>query len=328
MTRFPGRLPLYSCPYSWPYSCPYAARPRARRRPACGAAPRKPPSHSFGKAVRPSAAPASLAAATTRSADRRRLPDHPQGFARVGDRLFLSSVEIIEPPVKYPQPVDGYDRTPGKGRGHVFVLDLKGNLLKDIVLGEGDAYHPGGIDADGTSLWVPVAEYRPYSHSTVYRIDLATLEVHEEFQVADHVGGIVPDPRTGELHGVTWGSREFYTWSGKGRQLAHSANSSHFVDYQDCAYTKHELMLCTGITNYKTSTGGNFELGGIALLDLKSKTVRHEVPVQLWSAAGHVATRNPVFLEAEGSKLRMWAAPDDGEEVSGTEILIYEAKVG
>jgi hypothetical protein len=253
---------------------------------------------------------------------------HPQGFARVGDRLFLSSVEIIEPPVKYPQPVDGYDRTPGKGRGHVFVLDLKGNLLKDILLGDGDAYHPGGIDADGTSLWVPVAEYRPYSHSIVYRIDLATLEVHEEFQVADHVGGIVPDPRTGKLHGVTWGSREFYTWSGKGRQLAHSANSSHFVDYQDCAYTTRELMLCTGITNYKTSTGSNFELGGIALLDLKSKTVRHEVPVQLWSAAGHVATRNPVFLEAEGSKLRMWAAPDDGEEVSGTEILIYEAKVG
>ncbi len=253
---------------------------------------------------------------------------HPQGFARVGDRLFLSSVEIIEAPVKYPQPVDGYDRTPGKGRGHVFVLDLKGNLLKDIVLGEGDNYHPGGIDADGTSLWVPVAEYRPHSHSIVYRIDLATLEVHEEFRVADHVGGIVPDPRTGELHGVTWGSREFYTWNSKGRQLSHTSNSSHFVDYQDCAYTERELMLCTGITNYKTATGTDFELGGITLLDLKSGTIRYEVPVQLWSAAGHVATRNPVHLEADGSKLRMWAAPDDGEEASGTEILIYEAKVG
>lgn len=49
---------------------------------------------------------------------------HPQGFARAGDRLFLSSVEVIEAPVRYPQPVDGYDRTPGKGRGHLFVLDL------------------------------------------------------------------------------------------------------------------------------------------------------------------------------------------------------------
>src|SRR5437773_1551826 len=30
---------------------------------------------------------------------------HPQGFARVGDRLYMSSVEIIEAPQKYPQPV-------------------------------------------------------------------------------------------------------------------------------------------------------------------------------------------------------------------------------
>ncbi|QKW05933.1 hypothetical protein HUT18_05535 [Streptomyces sp. NA04227] len=252
---------------------------------------------------------------------------HPQGFARVGDRLFLSSVEVIEAPVKYPQPVDGYDRSPGKGRGHLFVLDLQGKLLKDIVLGEGNDYHPGGIDTDGRSLWVPVAEYRPYSHSLVYRIDLKSLAVHEEFEVDDHVGGIVPDPATGELHGVTWGSREFYTWNGRGRQLAHSANSSHFVDYQDCAYAQRGRMLCTGITNYKAANGSGFELGGIALLGLRSGAVQHEVPVQLWSSAGHVATRNPVHLEAESGTLRMWAAPDDGEEASGTEILVYEAKV-
>ncbi|MEU8606857.1 DUF6454 family protein [Actinoplanes sp. NPDC048791] len=87
-------------------------------------------------------------------------PDPAQGLARVGDRLILSSVEILEAPVRYPEPVGGYDRTPGKGRGHVFVLDLNGNLQHDIVLGEGDMYHPGGIDVDGRSLLVPVAERR------------------------------------------------------------------------------------------------------------------------------------------------------------------------
>jgi hypothetical protein len=250
---------------------------------------------------------------------------HPQGFARAGDRLFLSSVEVIEAPVRYPEPVDGYDRTPGKGRGHLFVLDLDGNLLRDIVLGEGDMYHPGGIDADGRSLWVPVAEYRPNSHATIYRIDLRTLAVHKAFQVDDHIGGIVPDPVTGRLYGVSWGSRTFYSWTPSGRQLDRLPNTSHFVDYQDCAYAERRMMLCTGVTEYATATGAKFELGGIALLDLGTLTVRHEVPFQQWSSAGHVATRNPVLLEMAGDKLRVWAAPDDGEEPNGTEILVYDS---
>ena len=83
----------------------------------------------------------------------------------------MSTVEIIEPPVRYPEPVDGYDRTPGRGGGHVLVLDRQGNLLKDVTLGEGTIYHPGGIDFDGESVWVPVAEYRPNSEAIVYRID-------------------------------------------------------------------------------------------------------------------------------------------------------------
>jgi hypothetical protein len=40
-----------------------------------------------------------------------------------------------------------------------------------------------------------------------------------------------------------------------------------------------------------------------------------------------VATRNPVHLETDGARLRLWAAPDDGEEVNGTEILVYETSV-
>ena len=53
---------------------------------------------------------------------------HPQAMEVVGDRIYLSSVEIIEPTVRYPEPVDGYDRTPGKGLGHLFVLDREGKL--------------------------------------------------------------------------------------------------------------------------------------------------------------------------------------------------------
>lgn len=37
------------------------------------------------------------------------------------------------------------DRTPGKGIGHLFVMPKSGNLQKDIILGEGDMYHPGDL---------------------------------------------------------------------------------------------------------------------------------------------------------------------------------------
>src|SRR5215213_5250093 len=39
---------------------------------------------------------------------------HPQGFAAVGEDLFVSSVEIVEPTQRFPQLQGGYDRTPGK----------------------------------------------------------------------------------------------------------------------------------------------------------------------------------------------------------------------
>ena len=104
---------------------------------------------------------------------------HPQGMTQIGDLYYMSSVEIIESTVKYEQPIDGYDRTPGKGVGHLFVFNHQGELLKDIQLGEGNMYHPGGIDFDGESIWVSVAEYRPDSHSIVYKVNPETMEAEE-----------------------------------------------------------------------------------------------------------------------------------------------------
>jgi uncharacterized protein DUF6454 len=249
---------------------------------------------------------------------------HPQGFALVGDRVFMSAVEIIEAPVKYPVPVDGYDRTPGKGRGHVLVFDRQGNLQKDVVLGQGDTYHPGGIDFDGRSIWVPVAEYRPDSAAVVYKLDPDTFRVQEAFRVRDHVGGLVRDRVTGEVHGVSWGSRTLYTWTPNGRLLAKVANEDHMLDYQDCDYAGYRKQLCSGVTGLAGPNGTSYELGGIALRDLASGRILHEVPFPVFSAAGHSVNRNPVALEARDGTLRMLAAPDDGEEAAGTELLVFE----
>lgn len=253
---------------------------------------------------------------------------HPQGFALVGNRIFMSSVEVLEAPVKYPQPVGVYDRSTGRGVGHVFVMTRSGKLLKDIVIGESSMYHPGGMDYDGTSVWVPAAEYRPESRSIVYRIDPKTYKVTEAFRYDDHVGGVVNDQATGQVAGVSWGSRQFFNWTPRGRLLGRSANPDHLIDYQDCDYAGDRHQLCSGITALPTATGDPYELGGLALTSLVDNKIKHAVPFPKFSTADHVVTRNPVALEQDGDTLRLFAAPDDGEEASGTELLIYESHPG
>ncbi|MBB5157247.1 DUF6454 family protein [Saccharopolyspora phatthalungensis] len=257
---------------------------------------------------------------------------HTEGIAFAGDRVFLSAVQVTEPTTKYPSPQGRYDRTPGKGIGHVFVMDRQGNLQKDVVLGEGDMYHPAGMDFDGKNIWVPVAEYRPNSSAIIYSIDATTLEVHKQFEVADHIGGIIRDAQTGHLIGNNWGSRRFYEWDLAGHQIAAWDNPSFFGDYQDCQHLSDRKMICGGTTNLPQTpaaggTKATYELGGIGLTDLRSHDIVHEVPFQQWSTAGHVATRNPFKIAANGNTLTLWVAPDNGDEGNGTEILTYQATV-
>ena len=146
---------------------------------------------------------------------------------------------------------------PGAGVGHLFKFDASGKLLADVILGEGTIYHPGGIDYDGTDIWVPVAEYRPNSKSIVYRVDPQSMKATEVFRWADHIGGVVHDTEDQALHGVSWGSRRFYRWKlDANRRLANAVdrgkpqrtmNPSHYVDYQDCKYAGQRRMLCTGV---------------------------------------------------------------------------------
>lgn len=244
---------------------------------------------------------------------------HPQGFALVGDLIFMSTVEVTEEPKKYVLPVDGYDRTPGKGFGHVLVLDRAGKQLADIKVGEGTTYHPGGIDYDGTNVWVPVGEYRPNSKSIVYTIDPITHQVTEKFRVNDHIGGVVRDRATGHVHGMNWGSRKFFNWTDTGTQVAVNTNPNLLIDYQDCAYVTERKQLCSGMGSLPV-------LGSIALLDLADKDRNlKELPFLHYSTAGRVVTRNPLAFEVTGKTARIIAAPDNQNEGNGTELLTYEA---
>lgn len=262
------------------------------------------------------------------------LTHHPQGMVKIGDTLFVSSVEIQQPTKRFPQPVDGYDRDTGAGVGHLFKLDMKGNLIADITLGEGTIYHPGGIDYDGKYIWVPVAEYRPNSRSIVYRVDPETMKAEEMFRFADHIGGVVHNTDDKTLHGVSWGSRRFYRWTldeggkptnaNESPEKLRALNTSHYLDYQDCKYVGKSRMLCSGVTEMRITPEANpFRLGGLDLVNLADGRPIFQTPVLLWTAGGMDMTHNPVWMEASDAGIRGYFMPEDDKST----LYIYEAEV-
>jgi hypothetical protein len=256
---------------------------------------------------------------------------HPQGMVKIGETFFVSSVEVKVGTRRFEKPVDGYDRDTGEGVGHLFKIDGAGNQLGDLRLGEGAIYHPGGIDYDGRSIWVPVAEYRPNSRSIVYRVDPATLRAIEVFRFPDHIGGIVHNLDDHTLHGVSWGSRRFYRWQlGKDGRVSDATappeklrtlNPSHYVDYQDCKYAGRRRMLCTGVTEMRQTPGAPpFRLGGIDLIDLADSRPIHQVPVLLWTTGGLDMTHNPAWIEPSAGGLRAYFMPEDDKST----IYVYD----
>lgn len=254
---------------------------------------------------------------------------HPQGLVRIGDAFYLSSVEVTTPTQRFPQPVNGADRTPGEGRGHLFKFDKDGRLLGDLTLGDGAIYHPGGIDFDGRFIWVPVAEYRPNSRSIVYRVEPAAMTATEMFRYPDHIGGLVHDLDDRSLHGVTWGARRFVRWplDARGRVLPASAsrtNPSFYVDYQDCKALGHREMLCAGVSSYsRTGRETSFALGGLELVNLATGHPIHQLPVELWADSGVPMTQNPFWIEPSElprSGLRVYFLPEDRQST----LFTYE----
>lgn len=239
---------------------------------------------------------------------------HPQGLVKVGDTFHMTSV----------------DRA---GLGHLFKIDASGRLLADLKLGESAIFHPGGIDYDGTSIWVSVAEYRPDSRTIVYRVDPQTMKPVEAFRFPDHIGAIVHNTDDHTLHGVSWGSRRFYRWTlapdGRVTNAAvppvelRTMNRSHYVDYQDCKYAGGRRMVCTGVTEIRQAPGAApFRLGGIEVVNLADGRVEYQVPVNLWTPSGLVMTQNPAWLEPHGDGLRAYFVPEDDKAT----IYIYDVK--
>jgi hypothetical protein len=264
---------------------------------------------------------------------------HPEGIVRLGDHYVLSSVQVTEPTQKYQPPgtiIDGTDRTPGKGIAHLIAFDAQGNQLADERVDDGGTiYHPGGLDYDGRDLWLAVAEYRPNKPSIIYRVDPITLVREEVLRSPDHIGGIVHDTRRHRVLGLNWGSRKEYEWKLTGHGAVVKAaitNPSYFVDYQDCKYLgrphgyEDPAMLCSGIaTLHHPGPDGqpvNYDLGGVAEVDVTTMRPIDEVPFQEYTDQRQVATRNALDVQVVDGRLRLYLVADDNR----SNLLVYEAR--
>lgn len=250
---------------------------------------------------------------------------HPQGLLKIGDYFIISSVQVLEPVQLYAHPDEqGCDRSTGRGIGHLFKVDGDGRLIKELELVEGSQYHPSGIDFDGSHFWVSLAEYRPNSRSTLFKVDPDLNQAEKMFTVQDHIGTLAYNRDSEQVYGFSWGSRRVYCWTTSGIELCRYNNPSHFLDYQDAKYVGEDLVLASGLNKWLISGSGDprtVEIGGLALIRPSDGKIVHEIPLNLYGREGGTITRNPMDVDGEDQSLKFYFAPEDNR----TTLYVYRA---
>lgn len=105
-------------------------------------------------------------------------------------------------------------------------------------LSMGRQNHPGGCQIVGDVLWVPLAEYRPNSSTTVVGVDRLTLEPKSSFTVDDHLGALAADDK--RFIGMNWDARKWYSFDPAGKLLKRDDNPTG-VPYQDVKLFENRL---------------------------------------------------------------------------------------
>lgn len=144
--------------------------------------------------------------------------DHVQGIEVDETRLWVTSV----------------DRKAKQGWLHEFSI-TDGTLLRKTELTRGDQYHPGGIASTEKSLWIPIAEYRRSSTSTIQEVDKQTLKFKLSFSVADHIGAVAVVQ--GNILGANWDARQIINMSNGERR-----DNPQVIHYQDMKYVDGLLV--------------------------------------------------------------------------------------
>jgi hypothetical protein len=101
---------------------------------------------------------------------------------------------------------DAWDITPLDAQGVITALD-----------------HPGGLQSDGTRLWIPLAESKRNGHSLIrtFRMTDMTaggrLKAEFEFAVNDHIGALAVAADRQLVFGANWDTERVYVWDFRGR---------------------------------------------------------------------------------------------------------------
>lgn len=217
---------------------------------------------------------------------------HPQGLTTHEDNWVVTSVH------------------PSTGRGVIHEFDRSGSRRRELDVTDAERIHPGGIDwwTTGANMWVPVAEYRPHSTSTIVRID-SEFRVRDRFAVHDHLGAIC-DLGDGTLLAVSWGSRHLYRLTHTGEILERRLNPSHMIDYQDLQMIAPGFVLATGVAGLAFD-GETRQLGGLAVIDTADLHIVHEVPITATMPSGRSITYNGFHIEVQEGRVRFHCLVDD-----------------
>jgi len=203
---------------------------------------------------------------------------HVQGIDTDGLHMWVTSV----------------DRPTSKGFLSVFSL-ADGRMENRIELQDGDRYHPGGIALDGDSVWLPVAEYRAKSTSTIQRRNKLTLDLEFQFPVPDHIGCVAVTPEF--IIGGNWDSREFYVWDHRGTLIRKVANETMNA-YQDLKFRSGSIV-ASGVLPGRQ--------GAVDWLEFPSMRLHHQILVPN-TDRGEPFTREGMTIFQD----RLWLLPEDG----------------
>jgi hypothetical protein len=203
---------------------------------------------------------------------------HVQGVDFDDQRLWITSV----------------DRPSRRGFLAAFSIST-GELLREVEVQDGDRFHPGGISADGDSLWVPVAEYRRASSAIIQRRSKRTLELESRFEAPDHIGCIAAAPDF--LVGGNWDSKDFYFWDRQGR-LIRKAPSTTAVAYQDMKFEGGRIVASGSMADHS---------GAIDWLEYPSLHLARRIHADT-NDRGVLYTREAMAIHGD----RLVLVPEDG----------------
>lgn len=141
---------------------------------------------------------------------------HVQGVLVEDSRVFVTAVEVAQK------------------KGWLIEFDLAtGKRVRAVEIQQGEMYHPGGLDADDASLYIPVAEYRANSRAVIQKRSKSDLSLVASFEVPDHVGAVAV--ASGRLYMANWDARKIYEYTPDGKQLRARRNPAAWR-YQDMKF--------------------------------------------------------------------------------------------